>query len=240
MVVFEKVITLEKLQLSDDHYYLNKLLPLLWRNTMMKNLTVCSLIILTVPTAWAEEFYLEGITTLGAKKSAYLSMKGGKIAVREGESIGTWQVVRIEHNAVTLSTGQGVTTELPLHTRFESNLSSVEFPAASEEQQVETEDEKLAFSEGMAKFAGNSQLQDSSTPPTTVDPSIPAGYRKIQTPFGEVIVEEKKILSVSPVAETGKVDLPRIADDAIPAGQRRIRTPFGDVLVKEKSPTTPE
>lgn len=219
----------------------------------MKKLTICSLMMLAVPTVWAEDLYLEGITTLGAKKSAYLSVKGGKITVREGESIGSWQVLRIERNRVVLSSGQGVTTELALHTRFDNSLPSAITESALEHP-VEMRDEEARLLEEIEAISENTQPLNSSVAsnhptavahPTTAtaDNMIPAGYRKIHTPFGDVLVEEKSLTAESSVvsAEPVKIEqpsLPKIADEAVPAGQRRVRTPFGDVLIKEKSPTT--
>lgn len=215
----------------------------------MKKLTICSLMMLTIPTVGAEEFYLEGITTLGAKKSAYLSVKGGKMTVREGESIGTWQVVRIERQTVILATDQGITTELALHTRFDNNSSvptDMDHSPVMEAPVVETTDENTS-SEEVAEFSENTSLP-AANPPTTLATAtnhhgVPAGYRKVQTPFGAVLVEEKsmpKEPSHPDSPETKASDPPslnKIADDAIPPGQHRVRTPFGDVLIKDK-PTT--
>jgi hypothetical protein len=213
----------------------------------MKKLTICSLMMLAVPTVWAEDLYLEGITTLGVKKSAYLSVKGGKITVREGESIGSWQVLRIERNRVVLSSGQGVTTELALHTRFDNSLPSAITESALEPPAEMKDEEEARLLEEIAAISENTQPLNSSVASNhattaTVDNTIPAGYRKIHTPFGDVLVEEKSLTAESSVvsAEPVKIEqpsLPKIADEAVPAGQRRVRTPFGDVLIKEKSPT---
>ncbi|OQW94071.1 MAG: hypothetical protein BWK79_07805 [Beggiatoa sp. IS2] len=199
--------------------------------------------VLVVPMAWAEDFYLEGVTTLGAKKSAYLSMKGGKITVREGESIGTWQVVRIERNAVVLSTGQGVTTELPLHTRFDIP-STINSKSPFSDGPTTEIDEEEVLPEGMTESPEDSQFTDLSMPSrhlTTTDSTIPAGYRKVHTPFGDVLVEEKeKSALTESLPEERDVEHkihPKIADEAIPPGQRRVSTPFGDVLIKDKPPT---
>jgi len=213
----------------------------------MKKLTIYSLMMLALPTVWAEELYLEGITTLGAKKNAYLSMKGGKVTVREGESIGSWQVLRIERNRVVLS-GQGVTTELALHTRFDNTHPSAITESASA-YPIEVGDEEARLLEEIETVSENTQPLNSSvalnyaTTAASADNTIPAGYRKIRTPFGDVLVEEKALTAESSVvsAEPVRIEqpsLPKIADEAVPAGQRRVRTPFGDVLIKEKSLTT--
>jgi hypothetical protein len=109
-----------------------------------------------------------------------------------------------------------------------------------DEEEARLLEEIAAISENTQPL--NSSVASNHATTASADNTIPAGYRKIHTPFGDVLVEEKSLTAESSVvsAEPVKIEqpsLPKIADEAVPAGQRRVRTPFGDVLIKEKSPT---
>lgn len=127
------------------------------------------LALLVTATVWAEAgMYLEGITILGAKKSAYLVVDGGKVTVNEGEKVGKWQVVRIEERSVFLKTDKGETTELPLHSWLKPEADKNTAPKAE------------------AAPVGPETFERVLIP----DDQIPPGYRRVRTPFGDVLVKD--------------------------------------------------
>jgi len=162
---------------------------------------------------WAEEdeVYLEGVSILGNQKSAYLSMRGDKVTVREGDAVGAWQVTHIKENAISLITKQGESTELPLHSRL---------PTISEEEPAE--EEPTPEPEEAETESDASQPEEAA--------EIPQGHHKVRTPFGEFVVpnEENTVTSAA---------LPKkseTSETSAPTGYRKIQTPFGNFVVEEK------
>lgn len=195
---------------------------------MIKAIGTYLLTMIISAAAWCqEEIYLEGISVLGAEKNAYISMKGGKVAVSEGDAIGIWRVARIEERSVFLTTEEGNATELPLYSRLP--ISSISL-------------EERTILEALPK--------DSSAPPAKTEETL-AGYHKLHTPFGDFIVEEEElekatqqhatiasesseVVSDLPEQATVLNNLPQIEAEEVPEGYRKVQTPFGEFLLEEK------
>ena len=116
----------------------------------------------------AADIYLEGISVLGKKKTAHLVVDGAQMSAREGEYVGDWQIVEIASRAVTLQSDEG-TSVLPLHSRLDPNQEPVAEPPTAV-----------------------------NPPPTPAqqlrvidDADVPEGYRKVRTPFGDLLVKNK-------------------------------------------------
>ena len=188
---------------------------------MLKAITFILLAMLITVNVWSEENnYLEGISILGNKKVAYLSIAGNTIAVKEGEEIvvsedvvtGRWQVVRIEQGLIRLKTKIGIITELRLDTRL---------PV----QKTDELGNKIPPIDETIK-----------TPVTDTNETVPSpkkfpDHKLVQTPFGSFTV--KKNMSLAP---SKPVKLPLIVEDKIPTGHRLVRTPFGYFIVKTPEP----
>jgi hypothetical protein len=195
---------------------------------MIKAIGAYLLTMVISATAWCqEEIYLEGISVLGAQKNAYISMKGGKVAVSEGDAIGMWRVARIEERSVFLTTEEGNATELPLYSRLPISSMSLEEPTTLE-----------------------ILSKDSGTPPAKAEETL-AGYHKLHTPFGDFIVEEEEIEKATQQHTTATSEsseavpelpeqavvldnLPQIEAEEVPEGYRKVQTPFGEFLLEEK------
>ena len=184
---------------------------------MLKAITFILLTMLITVEVWSEENnYLEGISILGNKKVAYLSIAGHKIAVKEGEEIvvsedvvtGRWQVVRIEQGLIRLKTKIGITTELRLDTRL---------PV-----------QKIDELKNKIPSADETPVTDTNE--TVPSPKILPDRKLVQTPFGSFTI--KKNMSLAP----SKPVKPPIIEDKIPAGHRLVRTPFGYFIVKTPEP----
>jgi hypothetical protein len=206
---------------------------------MIKTMFVGLLAMLSIPNSWAEdEMYLEGISVLGKDKSAYLSMKGGKIQVHVGERVGSWKVARIEERSVFLTTDKGESTELPLYSRL----------PVSNNQENENEESPEVGDKGVV------DKKEEERPPVSNAPEVPPGYRKVHTPFGDFVVKEEEATkitlsknpspvqdkatsvdnsSASPAASPPSDNSPKKAEE-IPPGYHKVQTPFGDFIMKDK------
>lgn len=117
----------------------------------------------------AADLYLEGVSILGKKKTAMLVVDGGKITADEGEELGVggWILAKVDSRSVTLKNAQGTEQQvLELHQRASLGAPAVN-PAAPAAQSLP-------------------QAQP-TTPPT----EAPPGFRKVRTPFGEILVKEE-------------------------------------------------
>lgn len=108
------------------------------------------------------EIFLEGISILGSKRSAFVSEKGQKYSVVPGDKLGEWVVVKIQNRSITLRGKDGKLKDLPLHTTLASETPKAE------------DDEAEA-----SKFE----------PRVIDDEEVPAGYKKVTTPFGDILVQ---------------------------------------------------
>jgi len=179
-----------------------------------------SLIILwfSLPS-WSEESsYLEGISILGEKRIAYISLPGGKISVTEGEEItinegkakGTWQVVLIKQDSVLFRTQAGSSAELrldhrlPLPTPNESPTANPEKPLVAQEV---TSTDKANPSITSPEVVGQDKKPDTPAPSASEPPAaataantqppiepekISPGHQLVKTPFGNFMIESKK------------------------------------------------
>ncbi len=117
----------------------------------------------------AADLYLEGVSILGKKKTAMLVVDGGKITADEGEELGVggWILAKVDSRSVTLKNAQGTEQQvLELHQRASLGAPAVN-PAAPAAQSLP-------------------QAQP-TTPPT----EAPPGFRKVRTPFGEILVKDE-------------------------------------------------
>jgi hypothetical protein len=179
-----------------------------------------SLIILwfSLPSWGEESSYLEGISILGEKRIAYISLPGGKISVTEGEEItinegqakGTWQVVLIKQDSVLFRTQAGSSAELrldhrlPLPTPHESPTAHPDKPLVAQEV---TSTEKATPSITSPEVVGQDKKPDTPAPsaseppaaaaaantPSPIEPEeIPSGHQLVKTPFGNFMIKGKE------------------------------------------------
>lgn len=206
----------------------------------MKSIPVYLLALLVIPyTVWGEDIYLEGISVVGAKKQAYLSLDGIRVVVSEGEAIGSWQVQQIIHKAVLLSTENGKQTTLALHTRLipmEEKGAHLEVSLPIPEEPVEV-------------IVEPPPVPEIPQPQEISDEEIPPGHRKVHTPFGDFIVKEAEsnpnvkslpVHLVPPEKEAETTEpVETLPAGEVPTGYRKIRTPFGEFLVEDKTQPLP-
>ncbi len=119
----------------------------------------------------AADLYLEGVSILGKKKTAMLVVDGGKITADEGEELGVggWILAKVDKRSVTLKNAQGTEQQvLELHQKASLGVSAAPTvnPAAPAAQTLP-------------------QAQ-----PTTPPAEAPPGFRKVRTPFGEILVKD--------------------------------------------------
>jgi hypothetical protein len=167
--------------------------------------------------SWGEESsYLEGISILGEKKIAYISLPGGKISVHEGEEItinegpakGTWQLVLIKQDSVLFRTQAGSTAELrlehrlPLPTPNESPTANPNKPLVAQEV---TSFDKVTPSITSQAVVGQDNNLNTPAPsppepaavaantPSPIEPEeIPSGHQLVKTPFGNFMIKGKE------------------------------------------------
>ena len=193
--------------------------------------TYCTFLLTLSVNAWAEELYLQGVSVIGERKTAYIAkiteqMEEVRITVVEGDSLGQWLVARITPKFVILESEQGEEKQLHLHSALpvEENLS-----------QEDT--------------ANSPQF----TRPVIPDQDIPPGYKKIQTPFGDFLVRKKEEPSATIVEPTATNSMSgmsepmngghfasvekKLDDGESPSspskGYRKVKTPFGEFILKK-------
>jgi hypothetical protein len=174
----------------------------------------------TIPetAVYQDESYLEGISVIGREKTAYLSIKGSKIPVKEGEKftfsrdsgLGTWQVVRIKKDSVVLKAqGRDLEEELHLHTR-------------------------LPLSERGEK----SHFQETTEANENTDDENPTMYRLVRTPFGHFVVRDDAPMTQTSAPKTDKSSNSNTtvtqSHEEVPPGHRVVRTPFGNFIAKDE------
>lgn len=159
-----------------------------------------------------EEMYLEGISVVGKEKSAYLSLTGEKFQVHEGETVGDWKVAKIEQHSIFFTTEQGKTTELRLYNRLPLSKKSATGEGATEPGVIENspdvkidEDETAATTNDQTSSIEREQVEKTkTTSPSESTETVPPGYRKVHTPFGDFVVkagEADKINATTSSAE---------------------------------------
>jgi hypothetical protein len=210
----------------------------------MKSLPVYLLTLLVIPNfVWGEDIYLEGISIVGTKKNAYLSLEGTRIVVTEGEAVGSWQVKQIIRKAVLLTSENGSKqTTLALHAR----LATVEERETYLEEDTVPETFIVEENEP-ATFELQSVLPEIPQQAVVTDEEIPDGHHKVYTPFGDFVVkdsavgENNKPLKLDSSLQAKETTIPSTepleipADGEVPAGYHKIRTPFGEFLVEDEA-----
>ncbi len=160
----------------------------------------------SLQAAWAaDDMSLEGIVILGQQKSAVVLNNGKQVTVKAGDLLGEWTVDAIEARQVFLRNAKGEHKELKLKT----NLNAGGSPAP------EAKPTDAMAGMGMnaappannpfaAAAAANAAAAKGATPaPATGQPAgqgfqpkvieekdIPAGHRRVRTPFGDVLVKD--------------------------------------------------
>ncbi len=177
----------------------------------MLKVIICITLLLIVPNTWGievevEDNYLQSIMIVGKQKIANFAINGEIISAREGdkfivatnEVINVWRVISIQTNSVKLKATSGLITEL----RLDSQLPNNEVL----EQQTEN-------------------YQTLSPPPP---PKVQAGYRIINTPFGQFTVKDEP----KPPENDEKFLIDE--EEKVPAGYHLVKTPFGSFMVKNE------
>ncbi|MEZ5672360.1 MAG: hypothetical protein R3E08_08205 [Thiotrichaceae bacterium] len=221
---------------------------------------LCCVLMAGQAHAEADNIYLEGISSVGKQKIAYVFVNETKFSLKEGENLTRWKITRIGQRSIVLADSGGKETELVLHNRMPPE------PVDDMSAENTTPDKPVATDAKSDKKSDKNQ----DTKPTE---DVPAGYRKVQTPFGEVVVKEDKPLP--PPSETieetpppTQADSPQNAkqpskdadvaapattkntesnehdatkkDDEVRPGYHKVRTPFGDIWIEDKVPQKPE
>ncbi len=191
---------------------------------MLKMIIILITLLFSLPS-WSEESsYLEGISILGEKRIAYISLSGGKISVTEGDEItvnegkakGTWQVVLIKQDSVLFKTKAGSTAELRLDHRLP-------LPTPSEPSTANSA-KPLAIPEG--------ENSGGEIPPVTPPEDI------VQAPEAVIQAEEQDSQESLPTelasttADTSTQPPPE--PEEIPSGHQLVKTPFGTFMINRK------
>ncbi|NJO14202.1 MAG: hypothetical protein HC877_00155 [Thioploca sp.] len=191
---------------------------------MLKMIIILITLLFSIPSWGEESSYLEGISILGEKRIAYISLSGGKISVTEGDEItinegkakGTWQVVLIKQDSVLFKTKAGSTAELRLDHRSPLPTPSEPSTAHSAKPLVAPEGE-----------SSNEEI-----PPVTPPEDI------VQAPEAAIQAEERDSQESLPteLAST-TVDTstqPPPEPEEIPPGHQLVKTPFGTFMINRK------
>lgn len=176
---------------TSPYLRLSSLILLIFVETIIMKKWALPLLLSFVSTqVLAADLYLEGVSILGKKKTAMLVVDGGKITADEGEELGVggWILAKVDSRSVTLKNAQGTEQQvLELHQRASLGAPAVN-PAAPAAQSLP-------------------QAQP-TTPPT----EAPPGFRKVRTPFGEILVkDEPSTQGTGPVVNPTTTTVPATA-----------------------------
>ncbi len=163
----------------------------------MGRLTLITLFITTYSwNSWAQDIYLDGVSVLGDKKVAYLTIDNDKVDVEEGEEVATWKVSRIERRAIFLISPDGKETELQLQSTLQMpEEKTVE--ATSAVPVIKDEDVPEGYRKIKTPFGDYVILKDYSAPqpteestnntPIQTEPATtPETTEIVHTPFGNI------------------------------------------------------
>jgi hypothetical protein len=171
---------------------------------MLKVIISISLFLIT-PNTWSievEDNYLQSIMIVGKQKIANFAINGEIISAREGDKfiVATNEVINVWRviSIQANSVKLKATSGLITELRLDHELPNNEVL----EQQTEN-------------------YQTLSPPP----PKVQAGYRIINTPFGQFTVKEEP---KPPENEKFLID----EEEKVPDGYHLVKTPFGSFLVK--------
>lgn len=221
---------------------------------------LCCVLIVGQAHAEADDIYLEGISSVGKQKVAYVFVNETKFSLKEGENLTRWKITRIGQRSIILADSGGKETELVLHNRMPP------------EPVTEMSAENTPSDKPVATDAKSDKKSDKNQDAKSTG-DVPAGYRKVQTPFGEVVVKEDKPLpppsevieetpspplanspqdSKEPNSNMGATEAGTAKntevnkhdatkkDDEVRPGYHKVRTPFGDIWIEDKVPQQPE
>jgi len=153
----------------------------------------------------ADDMSLEGIVILGQQKSAIISNNGKQITVKVGDSLGEWTVDVIEARKVQLrptADAKGARRELKLNTHLNAAAANpTDKPADNMTAAPAVPPANNPFA---AAAAANAAAAKNATPappsgqppaqsfqPKVIeDKDVPAGHRRVRTPFGDVLVKD--------------------------------------------------
>jgi hypothetical protein len=220
---------------------------------------LCCVLMVNPVAAMADDIYLEGISSVGEQRVAYIFVNKAKFSLKEGENFTRWKVTRIGQRSIFLSDIKGKETELVLHNRLPPESLDGIIPVAA----MSAENSAPANS-STTPSQSDSQPENKSDKNPPVE-EVPPGYRKVQTPFGEVVVKDDKPTLVvpptprevtaeptppvekTPVEQTPSIppqdSKPVAADDGakkdekeaeVRPGYHKVRTPFGDIWIEDK------
>jgi hypothetical protein len=149
----------------------------------------------------AEDMSLEGIVILGQQKSAVVLNNGKQVTVKAGDALGEWTVDAIEARQIFLRNVKGERKELKLKTHLTTGNPSDKPADGMGMQGMPAAPVNNPFA---AAAAANAAAAKGATPaPATGQPAgqgfqpkviedkdVPAGHRRVRTPFGDVLVKD--------------------------------------------------
>lgn len=150
----------------------------------------------------ADDIFLEGIVMLG-EKSAIVLNNGKQVTVKTGDTLGDWTVDAIEARQIFLKNTKGERKELKLKTNLNATAPAAppaDKPADGMAQQGMTAPTNPFAAAAAANAAA--AKKETPAPPTgqpagqtfqpkvIEDKDIPAGHRRVRTPFGDVLVKD--------------------------------------------------
>ncbi|MDM8545188.1 hypothetical protein QUF61_01705 [Candidatus Venteria ishoeyi] len=138
------------------------------------------------PVLAADTIALQGVSTIGEKKYAFISFQGKTFKRREGGTIGEWQIKKIAPRTVQIKSQNKPDMplqELTLQSRMTEHTSK---PVAKTKPAV-----PMPF--GAKPAAKTSSATAPKFKPRTIaDEDVPAGHHRVRTPFGDVLVKDAK------------------------------------------------
>jgi hypothetical protein len=159
----------------------------------------------------AEEMSLEGIVILGQQRSAVVLNNGKQITVKAGDALGDWTVDAIEARQLFLRNVKGERKELKLKTNLnaaaptDAKTTEGMSGMGMQTQGMTTNPPSLSPNNPFAAAAAAQAAAAKNVtpaPPTgqptgqgfqpkkIEDKDIPAGHRRVTTPFGDVLVKD--------------------------------------------------
>jgi hypothetical protein len=215
---------------------------------------LCCVLMLNQVVAQADDIYLEGISSVGKQRIAYIFVNKTKFSLKEGENLTHWKVMRIGKRSIVLADIKGNETELVLHNRLPPEPLDGVMPVAA----MSAENPAATQSKSDTKSESKSESKAEKSHETQPSEEVPPGYRKVQTPFGEVIVKDDKLGESAPAtvgekaevnsSQTAELDAKSITSTSpssedeskkepeVRPGYHKVRTPFGDIWIEDKAP----
>jgi hypothetical protein len=152
---------------------------------MKKLIILCTCLFST--SVISSEIFLEGISILGNKKSAFISIDGNTITAKEGDLVADLTIERIEPKLLYLRSSKGELSELGLHSTVVSTPSVAPIPKNTN-----------PFAEALKAKENNLDNPTEEKPKTQTfkprriaDEDVPEDKRRVRTPFGDVLIDKK-------------------------------------------------